>query len=44
MSRLGAVVMIGLACVLWYLKMPSYAILPLGILIAINGQNWSRKP
>ena len=44
MSRTGAVVLIGTAVALWLMEMPSYAILPLGILIAINGQDWTRKP
>lgn len=44
MHRLGAVLLIGISMTLWVTGRPTEAILPLGVLIAINGQDWTRKP
>jgi hypothetical protein len=34
--------MIGLAVSLTLIGLPAYGIIPLGVMIAINGQNWKK--
>jgi hypothetical protein len=42
MPRWAAFVLIGLAVVLTLGGLPAYGIIPLGVLIAVNGQRWNR--
>lgn len=43
MPRSLAILSIIAAAVLTALQLPGYAILPLGLTIMVNGQNWSNK-
>jgi hypothetical protein len=43
MPRWAAICMIGLSLVLTFQGLPEYGIIPLGVLIAVNGQRWGKK-
>jgi hypothetical protein len=43
MPRWLAACLIGMALVLTLQGLPAYGIIPLGVLIAVNGQRWDKK-
>jgi hypothetical protein len=43
MPRWAAFVLIGLSVGLTIQGLPAYGIIPLGVLIAVNGQRWDKR-